>query len=201
MIQILLSAALALGSSLDPMLDQLEPDLSEVRLSAQLVPSTLDLDVVWLPYDPGVKDGGHWIPPLRLGITEKRTEQWPAQQGTDSFHWIDRLERDYYVPNQGRFAHQSLPFEIALQVDAEGQALQVQISTTVISELDAKSPATTRVRNRSAAGQMLAGQSLVISNLYPFEEVLPILGRLPILGPLFQPSSSGPSVLLRAEPD
>ena len=42
---------------------------------------------------------------------------------------------------------------------------------------------------------------LVIVNLYPFEEVLPILGRLPILGPLFQPSSSGPSVLLRAEPD
>ncbi len=197
--QILLSAALALGSSLDPVLDGLEQDPPECRLSAQLVPSSLDLDVVWLPYDPGVKDGGHWIPPLRLGVTERRAERWPAQEGTDSFRWTDRLERDYYLPQSQCFAHQSLPFEIALQVEAEGQALQAQISTTVLTEVDAKSPASIRTRTRGASGQVLSGQTLVISNLYPFEEVVPILGSLPLLGPLFQPSSPGPMVLLRVE--
>ncbi|MBS2040948.1 hypothetical protein JST97_38535 [bacterium] len=202
MTRFLLCAALALSGSLDTVLDQVDQESPEIRLSARLVPSRLDPDVVWLPEELGVQDGGHWIPPLRLGITEKASEQGPVQFSTDFFCWSETLDRDYFLPTSGQFVRQRIPFQISLEVEASGGqslSLQMELSTTVVNEPDAKSPARYRVRKRSAQGRMLSGQTLVITNLYPFEEVLPILGDLPVLGPLFQPSSTGPMLLLRTE--
>ena len=166
MTSFLLCAALALAGSLEPMLDLVEQEPAEIALSAQLVPSDLDLEVVWLPEEPGQRDGGHWIPPLRLGVTEKVVPDWPCLAGTDSFRWTDQLERDYYLPTSGRFARQVLPFEIGLRVEASGGqslAVQVDLWTSVVQETDVKTPASLRMRKRTAQGQMLVGQALVIS--------------------------------------
>lgn len=203
---LLLAAALA-ANPLESVLDQLDSAPSEVALQVRLVPSRLDPDVLWMPYDATAKkpDEGHWIPPLRLGITEKALEEWPAQEGTTRFLWADQLERSYYLPATQRFAKQRLPFRISLQVEASRNAelscnLQVEVTTTVVSDAAATATATTRLRTRHAEGQILPGQSLVISNLYPFEEVLPILGDLPVLGSLFVPSTTGPMIVLTPEP-
>ncbi|MBX3170426.1 MAG: hypothetical protein KF760_23675 [Candidatus Eremiobacteraeota bacterium] len=200
--EFLLTAALA-ANPLDSVLDRLDSGAAEVSLQVRLIPSSLDPDVLWMPYDSLAKshDGGHWIPPLRQGIAEKALPEWPAQEGTTRFAWSDELERRYYLPVARRFATQQLPFRISLQVEASRNAeqscsLQVEVSTTVVSDASAISTATTRVRTRRAEGQLLPGQSLVISNLYPYEEVLPILGEMPVLGPLFLPSTTGPMVVL-----
>lgn len=202
---LLLAAALT-ADPLESVLDQLESGPTQVALQVRLVPSNLDPDVLWLPYEVTAKsqDEGHWIPPLRLGITEKSLDEWPAQDGTSEFSWRDRLERSYYLPASRRFATQDLPFSISLQVEASRSAerscnLQVEVSTTVVSDAIATATASIRVRTRHAEGQLLPGQSLVISNLYPFEEVLPVLGDLPVLGSLFVPSTTGPMIVLTPE--
>lgn len=205
MLEILVAAALA-ATPIDSVLDQLDTGAAEVPLQVRLVPSSLDPDVLWMPDDGTAKnhDGGHWIPPLRQGITEKALEEWPAQEGTTHFRWRDQLDRRYYLAVSQRFATQHLPFQISLQVEASRGAeqscnLQVEITTTVVSDAPATATAATRLRTRHAEGQLLAGQSLVLSNLYPFEEVLPILGDLPVLGSLFLPSTTGPMVVLTPE--
>ncbi len=198
---LILVAALAATQPIDSMLDQLDSTPGEVPLQIRLVPSTLDPDVLWMPYDASPKKGGenHWIPPLRLGITEKNLDEWPAQDG--EFVWNDQLDRSYYLPLARRFATQHIPFRIAIQVDAsrtgdQSCTLQVELTTTVVSDARATEVATTRQRTRQADAQLLSGQSLVISNLYPYEEVLLILGDLPMLGRFFQASSTGPMVVI-----
>ena len=199
--KLLMVAALAATQPIEQVLDQMESTAAGVPLQIRLVPSSLDPDVLWMPYDASVKkvDEKHWIPPLRLGITEKSLEDWPAQDG--DFHCNDQLDRSYYVPLAQRFATQHIPFQIGVQVEAsragdQSCTLQVELATTVLSDARATDVATTRIRIRQAEGQVLTGQSLVISNLYPYEEVLPILGDLPTLGRLFQASSTGPMVVI-----
>ncbi|MBN9415160.1 MAG: hypothetical protein J0I12_06950 [Candidatus Eremiobacteraeota bacterium] len=198
---LLLAAALATAGPLDSVLDQLEAAPAEVTLSVRLVPSSLDPEVMWMPLDAQKSQEAHWIPPLRLGITEQSLPEWPAQEGTSDFVWRDRLDRKYYLPQSRQFGSQTLPFEIALHTEAsrsgdQSCSLQIDLSTTIVSDANAISPATARQRRRHTEGQFLAGQSLVISNLYPFEEVLPVLGDLPVLGRLFQPSTTGPMIVI-----
>lgn len=203
---LLLAAALT-ANPIDDVLNQMDSAPPEVSLQVRLLPSSLDPEVLWIPTDPGLKRAGekYWIPPLRLGITEKTFESWPVQEGSRDFHWSDRLERTYYLPLSQRFALQQLPFHLSLQVEAsrsgESCALQVELTTTVVSDARAIELATTRIRTRETEGQILPGQSLVISNLYPFEEVLPILGEMPLLGPFFQPSTTGPMVVIALSSD
>lgn len=203
---LLLAAALA-ANPLDSVLDQLDSAPAEVTLEVRLVPSNLEPDILWMPYDATAKnkDEGHWIPPLRQGITEQALLEWPAQEGATSFTWHDQLDRTYYLPVAQRFATQHLPFRISLQVEASRNSeqscnLQVEVTTTVVSDAAATNTASTRLRTRHAEGQLLNGQSLVISNLYPFEEVLPILGDLPVLGSVFLPSTTGPMIVLTPLP-
>lgn len=203
--KLLLVAALSTGNSLDQVLEQLDSAPVEVRLQVRLVPSSQDPDVLWMTPDLSPKNRAekHWIPPLRLGITERTLEEWPAQEVGDN--WSDRLERTYYLPVAQRFARQQIPFHILLQVEAarsgDSCTLQAQLTTTVVSDASAIEAATVRDRTRQVEGQVLMGQSLVISNLYPFEEVLPVLGEMPVLGPLFQPSTTGPMVIITPQSD
>lgn len=201
---LLLAAALATANPLDSVLDGLEASPAEVPLVVTLVPSSLDPDVLWMPYDAErLRHETHWIPPLRLGITEKSLEGWPAQEGGTEFVWSDQLERTYYSQSARRFAHQKLPFGISLLTETsrsqQGCSLQLEIRTSVVSDSPATVPATVRVRTRRTEGQFLFGQSLVVSNLYPFEEVLPVLGDLPLLGRLFQTSTTGPMIVIRVD--
>lgn len=199
---LLLAAALMTANPLDSMLDQLDSGSTEVVLSARLVPSNFDPDVVWMPLEAKKSGETHWIAPLRLGLTEKSLEEWPAQEGSTEFTWSDRLDRTYFLPQTRQFATQKLPFQISLRTEAfrsgDSCSLQLDLVTTVVSDANASSPASTRLRVRHAEGQFLNGQSLVISNLYPFEEVLPVLGDMPVLGKLFLPSTTGPMVVVSA---